>query len=97
MSKKRKRWPIWKIVSATVACALVCPVLFWLSVLAEKTLDQQSDDPLFRGPTLTLSSLLMMIAIAVGMLAVLGLIWLVYRVHDARIPAWKKKAKKSRF
>ena len=97
MSKKRKRWPIWKIVAATLGCAVGSPVLFWLSRLAEKTLDEPSTDPAARGPALTMGSLIMMIAIAVGMLGVLGLIWLGYRIYDAQIPAWKKRAKKSRF
>ena len=97
MSKKRTRWPIWKIALATVGCAVVSPVLFWLAAFAEKTLGEQSTDPLAQSPVLTLSGLAMMLAIAVGMLGVLGLIWLGARIHDARIPAWKKKAKKSRF
>ena len=68
MSKKRERWPIWKIAAATVGCAVVSPALFWLTALAEKTLGEQSTDPLASSPVLTLSSLIMMLAIAVGML-----------------------------
>ena len=97
MAKRPKRWPMWKIVAAIAVCAVVSPLLFWLSALTEKDLGDHTTTPLTRAPALTLSSLLMMLGIAVGMLGVLGAIWLALRFRDSRIPAWKKRIKKERF
>ena len=97
MAKRPKRWPMWKIAVAIAVCALVSPLLFWLAALTERDPGDQTTTPLTRAPALTLSSLLMMLGIAVGMLGVLGVIWLVLRFRDSRIPAWKKRIKKKRY
>lgn len=97
MGKRTKRWPIWKIATAAGACVLLSPVLFWFSAFLEKALKEEGTDPSGQTPMLTLSSLVMMFGMAVGLLGVLGLIWLVVRIQDARTPAWKKQAKKRRF
>ena len=96
MSRKPKRWPIWKIAVTTAVCAVSCPVLFWLSTLAETTGDQTPDSTA-RTAVITLPTVVMMFGMIAGMLAVLSLIWLILRIRDARIPAWKKRAKKLRF
>ncbi len=94
--KKSTRWPIWKITAYTAACAVGCPLLFWLSRLVDQA-DKQSTSPGGGSPMLTISSFLMMIGIAIGMLGVLGVIWLFFRIREARTPVWKRKSKKKRF
>ena len=97
MAKRPKRWSMWKIAVAIALCAVVSPLLFWLSALTETDLGHQTTTPFSRAPALTLASLLMMLGIAVGMLGVLGVIWLLLRFRDSRIPAWKKRIKKERY
>ena len=97
MGKRAKRWPVWKIAAATLACGVTSPALFWLATYAEKAIDEQASDPTGRAPILTVSSLVTVAAIGAGIAAVLGFIWLVVRIRDERTPAWKKKIKKRRF
>jgi hypothetical protein len=97
MGKRTKRWPIWKIATATVACGLACPMLFLLSLYMEKTVDEPSRDPLGRTPVMTVSSVVTVLSMAALILAVLGLVWLIVRIRDARTPAWKKELKRRRF
>ncbi|UCE62251.1 MAG: hypothetical protein JSU63_11165 [Phycisphaerales bacterium] len=97
MTKKAKRWPIWKIAVSTSTCLVVSPLLFWLSGLAEEAIDQQTADPAQGNPVVTVSSLVTMLGMVAAMLGILGIIWLVVRIRDARTPAWKKRAKKERF
>ena len=46
---------------------------------------------------MSISSVLIMFAAAAALLAILGAIWLVARIRDARTPAWKKGGSKKRF
>ena len=96
MTKPPERWPLWKIVAATLGCAAVGGVLLWLSALAGKVEGDQSADPLNRGPALTLSGFLTILGTAGMALSFLSLLWLGYRIREARIPAWKKRGKKKR-
>lgn len=97
MSKRAKRWPIWKIAVTTVGCALLSAVFFWLSPVANEAVGDHSPDPYSRAPVLTLATLSTMLAVMAAMLTLLGIIWLVARIRDSRIPAWKKRDKKRRF
>jgi hypothetical protein len=97
MSKKTTRWPIWKIITATVACAVASPLLFWLSVVIEELRDAPETGPGTPSPMMTPSGFIMMLGVASAMLAVLGIIWAVARIQDARTPTWKKKGKKKRL
>ena len=64
MGRRTKRWPIWKIAACAVGCGLLCPVLFWLSTLVEAGVGAETRDPLSPAPVLTLSSLIVMAAVA---------------------------------
>ena len=97
MRKRRKRWAIWKIALATVGCALLSGVLFWTSAFLDKALEEQGADPLTQAPVMTLSSFVMMVGMATGILSVLGVVWLIVRIQDARTPVWKKPGKKKRY
>lgn len=96
MSKQAKRWPIWKIALATGGCAVVAAVLFWLSALVEGVSGEQTTTPIRRSPALTVSSFVMMLAVGAVIFGVLGVIWLAFRIREARMPAWDRRAKKRR-
>lgn len=97
MSRRSGRWPIWKIAVATVGCALLCPAFYWLSMLADTSVGQDDAAPSTPAPMYTLSSLIVTLSVGSAIFAVLGVIWLVARIRDARTPTWKKKLKKRRF
>ena len=90
MAKKSDRIALWKIVLALTGCVLVSPTLFVLGHLAEVHLPGTSDSNTGSQPMFTVGTLLMLLGAAIGLLAILATIWLIYRIHDSRIPAWKK-------
>lgn len=96
MTKPPERWPLWKIVVAALGCAAVGGVLLWLSTLVGKTEGDPTAGPMPRSPALTLSGFLMILGTAGMVLSFLSLIWLGYRIREARIPAWKRRGKKKR-
>jgi hypothetical protein len=95
MSKRIERWPIWKIAAAALGCVVLCPLLFWLSTLAENG-GEQTADPGTPAPVLTLSAMIGMLGLVAGALGILSIVWLAVRIQDARTPAWKKRLKKKR-
>jgi hypothetical protein len=97
MGKKTGRWPIWKIAAATAACAVASPVLFWLAVVTERTVEKQAAVPSDQTAVITPSSFITMLGAAAGMLGVLGVIWLVLRIREARTPVWKRPGRKKRL
>jgi len=96
MTKKADRWPLWKIVATTLGCAAGGGVLLWLSALLGESEGEQTADPLSRPPALTFSGFLMMVGVAGMVLSALGLVWLGFRIWEARMPAWKRRGKKRR-
>ena len=89
MSKPPPRWPTWKIaVSATAGLAAAAGLL-WLSFVVAVP-PPEADVPQSQ-PLMTLSTLLLMLSVALLLLAALALGWLVYRIRDDRIPAWEKR------
>jgi hypothetical protein len=96
MTKPPERWPLWKIVAATLGCAAGGAVLLWLSALLGKAEGEPTADPLNRRSVLTLSGFVMMLGTAAMVLSVLGVVWLGYRIREARMPAWKRRGKKKR-
>ncbi|MCK4342323.1 MAG: hypothetical protein KAY37_11440 [Phycisphaerae bacterium] len=94
--KQPKRWPIWKIAVATVACALGSAVLFWLSALADTTGGEPTTSPATRTQAMTLTTFLMMLAVAAAILSGLSVLWLAVRVREARRPAWERGKKRRR-
>ena len=90
MAKKSDRIALWKIVLALTGCVLVSPTLFVLGHLAEQHLPGTDDPNTGSQPMFTVGTLLMLLGAAIGLLAILAAIWLIYRIHDSRIPAWKK-------
>ena len=96
MTKRVKRWPIWKIALATVGCWVSAVLLFWLSLLADRIAPAGSADSDSRAAVFTLPAFVSMMGMAASLLGVLGLIWLILRIRDARIPAWKKPGRKKR-
>ena len=96
MARQRKRWSTWKIVVAAVGCAVLAGVLFWLSALMERTLGEPSGGPSAQPSVVTIPSFIMILAVTAVILSVLGLVWLVLRIRDARIPVWEKRGKKKR-
>ena len=96
MSKHTTRWPIWRIAATTGGCAAVATLLFWVSAVTDQAGGEQTTDPLTRTPALSFSVFLMMMAIAVAILGVLGLVWLAFRIQEARTPVWERRGKKRR-
>ena len=96
MTKRVKRWPIWKIALATVGCWVSAALLFWLSLLADRIAPAGSANSDSPPAVFTLPTFVSMVAMAVSLLGALGLIWLILRIRDARIPAWKKRDRKKR-
>jgi len=96
MTSPAQRKQTWKIAAATAGCAAACPLLFWLSGIADQKLVKPAS-PTGAPPALNVPSLIMMVAVAAGLFAVLGVFWLVVRIRDARTPAWKKPGRKRRF
>jgi hypothetical protein len=96
MTKRAKRWPIWKIALGTAGCGVGAVLLFWLSLLAERLAPAGSANSNSPAAVFTLPAFVAMMAIAASLLCVLGLIWLILRIRDARIPAWKKRERKKR-
>ena len=97
MTRQAQRWQIWKIATATAGCAVLSTVLFWLPTLVGTSGGEQPKDPLTRNPVLTLTSFTVMLAAAAAILSILGLIWLVVRIREARTPVWQRKRKKRRY
>jgi hypothetical protein len=96
MTKPPDRWPIWKIAVTTAGCAAGAAALYGLSVLAESAVGEPPEGPYGRKPALTLPGFVMMLATGAGILSVLGIIWLVFRIREARMPAWKRPGRKKR-
>jgi hypothetical protein len=96
MAKQTDRWPRWKIVIATVGCAAAGGALVWVAHLVRNVEGEPGAGPFRRSPALTLSGVLMMLAIGAMILGLLGAVWLGYRIWEARTPAWKRRGKKGR-
>jgi hypothetical protein len=96
MAKHGQRWPIWKIAAATLGCGSLAAVLFWLSALADRPGGGQAADPSTRTPVLTLPAFIMMLAMMAAILSALGVVWLAFRIREARTPAWKRQGRKRR-
>ena len=94
MSKRGKRWPIWKIAVATGACFAGAVALFWLSVIMGKGADEQATDPTGQSALLTFPAFIMILGVAASMLAILCVVWLVLRIREARTPVWERGGKK---
>ncbi len=87
-SKKSKRWPKWKIV-VSFACCTATSILLYLAgfmVEGQETADIDSTTQ----PLLDFATLLLMFSTVAGLLAVLCLIWLIYRIRLSRIPPWER-------
>lgn len=97
MTKPPDRWPLWKIVVATLGCAAVGIVLLWLSALVSGAEGEPPVSPGRRTRGLTFSGFLMMPGVAAAVLSLLGVVWLGFRIREARTPAWKRWAKKRRW
>jgi F0F1-type ATP synthase membrane subunit c/vacuolar-type H+-ATPase subunit K len=96
MKKQKKRWPIWKIGLATGGCALGSVLVFTAAVIVDRAVSAGGDDPTARRSVMDLPGVLAAFGMALGMLAVLGIVWLVYRIRSDRIPAWEKNVKRKK-
>jgi hypothetical protein len=96
MRKQPKRWPIWKIAVVTGGLAVVAIVLFWLSVLTERATSDLTTNPAGRTLALTPGGMIMMAGIVAGAFAVLGCIWLGFRIREALRPEWERGRGKKR-
>jgi hypothetical protein len=94
MSKPTDRWPLWKIVVATLGCAAGGAVLLWLSSVVGRSEPDPTNDPLGRRSALTLSGFLMILGAGGAVLSLLGVVWLGRRIYEARTPAWKRPGRK---
>ena len=94
MTKRDQRWPIWKIAVTAAALVLGAAVLFVLSIVAAPLAD--SPEGATQRPMLTVPTFLVMIGGAVSILAVLSIGWLIYRIHESRIPVWERKKPRKR-
>lgn len=82
--------PIWKIVAAVVGCVVVAPALFIGATVIERRFTGTGDPATGVQPVFTLPGLMMLMGAAVGILGILSIVWLGYRIYDDRIPTWKK-------
>lgn len=96
MTRRDKRWPIWKIATGAAALALIAAGLFWGAALASGTIDEQTSNPTQRSPQMTVSSFLLMLALICVILWAILTGWLVLRVREALTPAWKRGGKRRR-
>ncbi len=92
MSKRPKRWPIWKITCGGIACVIAAVVLFSLSVYIgrNEALAEASSG------LLTLAGFVMVLGMGASMLVVVFCIWLGVRIKEARTPPWERKGKSKR-
>ncbi|MCK4661189.1 MAG: hypothetical protein KAV82_16840 [Phycisphaerae bacterium] len=97
MSKRSKRWPIWKIAAAGILCVLVAGGLFWLSS-AMKSLDQEDGGEADNSPSgiLELPGFVQILGMGLLMIAMVFFVWLGLRVKEARTPPWERKRKSKR-
>ena len=96
MMKQAKRWPIWKIAVVTAGCAVGATVLFWLSALTDRATGGLTTSPAGRSSALTPGSLMLMGAIVGTAFGILSAVWLVYRIWEARLPAWEQRRRRKR-
>lgn len=94
MTRRDQRWPIWKIALAVAGCASTCALLLWLSAVAAPPETETAKGT--ETPVLTVPTFLQMSGAAVGMLTILGVIWLVSRIRESRIPVWERKKPRKR-
>ena len=94
MTKRDERWPIWKIALAVAGCAAACALLLWLSAVAATPETETAKGQEAR--MLTVPTLLQMLGAAIGMLTILGVVWLVSRIRESRIPVWERKKPRKR-
>ena len=87
MSKPPQRWPLWKIAAGTAGCAVASGALIWLS----RYMERPGTGDAARTGTMTPAAFLLMVGVMSGILTVLGAIWLVLRVREARKPAWERR------
>ena len=94
MGKRIKRWPMWKLVVATIGSFVAGGLLFWLSVLAERA----AGEPLASEPaaSMNLPMVIMALGLAMIIVGIIGLIRLGLRVNEARKPPWER-GKKGRY
>lgn len=96
MTKPPERWALWKIVAVTLGCAAVAAVLLWLSAVLGEGEGGPTEGSWPGRPALTGSGFLMMLGAGALVLTTLGLIWLGFRINEARKPPWKRRGKKRR-
>lgn len=96
MTKRAKRWQIWKIALTTAGCAVLAVALFWLSAITDKPVVEQPDEPVPQARGLNPSSFMMMMAVLATGLTALSLFWLSARLWELRKPAWERGKKKKR-
>jgi len=96
MARREQRWPIWKIAASTGGCIVAAVVLVWLSRLAERVAGPVTTNPDTRTPAMSFPAFLLMLALMAGILAVLGMLWLVLRLREASKPAWERGGRRRR-
>jgi len=96
MTKREKRWPIWKIAAATAGAAALAIALFGLSVFLGKAAGPATTNPSGQNAASTLPDLIVLLSTMVGVLTVLGLIWLGFRIREARLPVWERGQRRRR-
>ncbi|MEW6197138.1 MAG: hypothetical protein AB1601_00525 [Planctomycetota bacterium] len=96
MTRREQRWPLWKIAAATGGCVAAGMVLIWLSRLAERAAAPPTTGPVTPVPAITFPTLLLMLALMAGILAILGLVWLGVRTREALKPPWERGGHKRR-
>jgi hypothetical protein len=94
MSKKPKRWPMWKIGLTAALCAAGSAAMFVLSVFMRSTGEELESGE--ARPLLDLPDFIMILGVAGVMLTVLALLWLGLRIRESRIPPWERGKKRKR-
>ena len=95
MSKRRQRWPMWKIAVFGAICVVAAVGLFSISAYLDSVEELSTPDPKSAG-VLSLPGFALILGMAASMLALIFLTWLGLRVREARTPPWERKAKSRR-
>jgi len=95
MSKRSKRWPIWRIAVSGISCVLGAGAVFCLGVYLDK-LGVSGGPEQDTTQVFALPGFFMMLGMGVFMLAVVCFIWLGLRIKEARTPPWERKGKSRR-
>ena len=96
MSKRAKRWPIWKITLSAVAWAVLGIVLILLGRYADRVAAEAVAGDTGNAPVMSLPTVMMGLGVAGLVLCVITCIWLGLRIQESRLPPWERAARRKK-